>query len=91
MADARDGGDAEAGERLCSADAVDGWELSGEPGKRFLVKQFGALRGLVTPTTATTCAWRVENSQGRMLREVSARSVADARSAVERWVEKTTG
>ncbi|WP_227984436.1 hypothetical protein [Nocardia spumae] len=73
------------------SDAVDGWELAGDADRWRLVKDFGAVRGSVKPTTRTTCSWRVEDREGRMLREVSARSVAEATAAADEWVRKTSG
>ncbi|MFF0500197.1 hypothetical protein ACFYU5_27610 [Nocardia aobensis] len=73
------------------SDAVDGWELAGDGTRWWLVKAFGEARGLVKPTTRTTCAWRVEAADGRMLREVSARSVAEAKAAAEEWIRRTIG
>ncbi|PSR59739.1 MULTISPECIES: hypothetical protein [Nocardia] len=73
------------------SNAVDGWELAGDGTRWWLVKAFGDTRGLVKPTTRTTCAWRIETADGRMLREVSARSVAEAKNAAEEWIRKTIG
>ncbi len=73
------------------SDAVDGWKLAGDATRWWLVKDFGTAHGSIHPTTCTTCAWRIEDSDGRMLREVSARSVADARSAADQWIRNAAG
>ena len=91
MADTRVHGDGHPFGPIRPSDAVDGWELAGDDTRWWLVKDFGAARGSVRPTTRTTCAWRIEDSSGRMLREVSARSVADARSAADEWIRNTAG
>ncbi len=91
MADTPVHGDDDPFGPIRPSDAIDGWNLAGDATCWSLVKDFGSARGAVQPTTRTTCAWRIEDSEGRMLREVSARSVADARAAADEWIRKTAG
>jgi hypothetical protein len=66
--------------------AADGWELAGSAAEWWLIKDFPGFYGQVRGTTATTCAWRIYRIGGRLVREASARSVADARAAADAWV-----
>jgi hypothetical protein len=64
--------------------------VAGDRAEWWLVKDFGGYRGSIRATTATTCAWRIDTRDGRMVREASARTVAQARSAAETWVRERT-
>ena len=69
-------------------DASDGWELGGDADEWLLTKAYGDHRGEITGTTRTTCAWRISRADGAMLREVSARSVPDAKAGADAWVRE---
>ncbi|MBB5915120.1 hypothetical protein BJY24_003987 [Nocardia transvalensis] len=71
---------------VLSEHAGDGWELSGAAGDRRLLKDFGAVRARIRTTTPTSCSWWVGRPDGRLLREASAASVAEAKAAAESWV-----
>lgn len=68
--------------------ACDGWELAGDAAEWWLTRRYGCYRACVTGTTKTTCAWQISATDGSMIREASARSVDDAKSAADAWVKE---
>ncbi|MEG8177666.1 hypothetical protein [Nocardia terpenica] len=68
-------------------DATGGWELAGCPEEWWLTRNFGELDARIKATTPTTCSWWIGRPDGSLVREASVRSVDEAKSAAEAFVQ----